>query len=103
MSKRLSPLLLLVVVAVVVAGCGEPVGTAAPRDLAGRELRLVATTGMVGDLVSTVAGEPLYAACGFTMVERIDIPTSRGVTVPCARMAKPLAGGDREPLGRIGQ
>jgi manganese/zinc/iron transport system substrate-binding protein len=56
-SKSLLALLLLAVVAVGGAGCGQPVGTAAPRDLAGRELRLVATTGMVGDLVSRVAGE----------------------------------------------
>ena len=40
------------------------------------------------ELVATVAGEPLYAACGYLIVERIDVPTSRGVTVPCARMTK---------------
>jgi GNAT superfamily N-acetyltransferase len=43
------------------------------------------------ELVATVAGEPLYAAYGFTVVERLAVPTSRGVTVPCARMAKPIA------------
>lgn len=43
------------------------------------------------ELVATVAGEPLYAACGFTVIERLDVPTSRGVTVPCARMAKPIS------------
>jgi GNAT superfamily N-acetyltransferase len=42
------------------------------------------------ELVATVAGEPLYAACGFSVLERIDVPTSRGVAVPCARMGKPL-------------
>jgi GNAT superfamily N-acetyltransferase len=42
------------------------------------------------ELVATVAGEPLYAASGFAVVERIDVPTSRGVTVPCARMRKSL-------------
>jgi GNAT superfamily N-acetyltransferase len=41
-------------------------------------------------LVATVAGEPLYLACGFSIVERIDVPTSKSVTVPCARMAKPV-------------
>ena len=40
------------------------------------------------ELVATVAGEPLYLACGFTILERIDVPTSRDVTVPCARMTK---------------
>lgn len=42
------------------------------------------------ELVATVAGEPLYAACGFLVSERIDVPTLRGVTVPCARMYKHL-------------
>lgn len=40
------------------------------------------------ELVATVAGEPLYAAYGFELVERIEVPTSLGVTVPCARMSK---------------
>jgi GNAT superfamily N-acetyltransferase len=40
------------------------------------------------ELVATVAGEPLYAACGFSIVERIEVPTSKAVTVPCARMTK---------------
>jgi GNAT superfamily N-acetyltransferase len=43
------------------------------------------------ELVATVAGEPLYLACGFAIVERIDVPTSKSVTVPCARMAKAIA------------
>jgi GNAT superfamily N-acetyltransferase len=44
------------------------------------------------ELVATVAGEPLYSASGYVVVERIDVPTSRGVTVPCARMTKKLYG-----------
>ena len=43
------------------------------------------------ELVATVAGEPLYAACGFTVTERVDVPTSTGVAVPCARMRKELS------------
>jgi GNAT superfamily N-acetyltransferase len=43
------------------------------------------------ELVATVAGEPLYAANGFVLVERIEVPTTRGVTVPCARMRRPLS------------
>ncbi|HZF15007.1 MAG TPA: GNAT family N-acetyltransferase [Steroidobacteraceae bacterium] len=42
------------------------------------------------ELVATVAGEPLYAAAGYAVFERIDVPTSRGVTVPGARMGKTL-------------
>lgn len=42
------------------------------------------------ELVATAAGEPLYAACGYSVLERLDVPTSRGVTVPCARMVKGL-------------
>lgn len=44
------------------------------------------------ELVATVAGEPLYLACGFSIVERIEVPTSRGVTIPCARMTKSVTG-----------
>lgn len=40
------------------------------------------------DLVATVAGEPLYSSYGFSVVERMEVPTSKGVTVPCARMSK---------------
>jgi len=43
------------------------------------------------ELVATIAGEPLYAACGFTVTERLDVPTSTGVAVPCARMRKELS------------
>jgi GNAT superfamily N-acetyltransferase len=43
------------------------------------------------ELVATVAGEPLYAACGYSVFERIDVPTSTGVTVPCARMRKDIS------------
>lgn len=45
------------------------------------------------ELVATVAGEPLYRACGFSIVERLEVPTSRAVTVPLARMAKRIVGG----------
>jgi GNAT superfamily N-acetyltransferase len=43
------------------------------------------------ELVATVAGEPLYAACGYSVTERIDVPTPSGVTVPCARMWKAIS------------
>lgn len=47
------------------------------------------------ELVATVAGELLYSSQGFSVVERIDVPTSHGMTIPCARMTKPLAGETR--------
>jgi GNAT superfamily N-acetyltransferase len=43
------------------------------------------------ELAATIAGEPLYLACGFSVIERIDVPTSTGVTVPVARMTKRIA------------
>ena len=46
------------------------------------------------ELVATVAGEPLYVTSGYCVIERLDVPTSRGVTVPCARMMKRLHGSD---------
>ena len=42
------------------------------------------------ELVATVAGEPLYSACGFSVVERIDLPTSKAGPIPGARMAKQI-------------
>jgi GNAT superfamily N-acetyltransferase len=43
------------------------------------------------ELAATVAGEPLYLAYGFRIVSRFDVPTSKGTSVPCARMTKPIA------------
>lgn len=42
------------------------------------------------ELVATVAGEPLYMSCGYAVTERIDVPTSRGASIPCARMTRDL-------------
>ena len=42
------------------------------------------------ELTATVAGEPLYAAYGFSVIERIEVPTSNGITVPCARMNRKI-------------
>jgi GNAT superfamily N-acetyltransferase len=42
------------------------------------------------ELVATVAGEPLYLASGFSVIDRIEVPTSKAVTVPCARMTKSI-------------
>jgi GNAT superfamily N-acetyltransferase len=47
------------------------------------------------ELVGTIAGEPLYLACGFTITERIDVQTT-AVPVPCARMSKRIEVRDAE-------
>ena len=39
------------------------------------------------ELMSTLSGEPLYAACGFRSIERLEDATG-GVPVPLVRMAK---------------
>jgi hypothetical protein len=38
--------------------------------------------------MSTVAGESLYVANGFSVVERVQEPTSRGLMIPLTRMRK---------------
>ncbi|HWY74467.1 MAG TPA: GNAT family N-acetyltransferase [Verrucomicrobiae bacterium] len=40
------------------------------------------------DLVATLSGEPLYAAAGYTAVERYSIPMAGGLTLPVVRMTK---------------
>ena len=42
------------------------------------------------ELAATLAGEPLYRACGYAEIERMDVPTPNGVTVPITRMGKSL-------------
>jgi GNAT superfamily N-acetyltransferase len=42
------------------------------------------------ELVATLAGEPLYAACAYAVVERYEIPLAGGLTLPAVRMAKAL-------------
>lgn len=44
------------------------------------------------ELVATMAGEPLYRACGYAPVELFEQRTARGVAVPLLRMTKPVAG-----------
>lgn len=40
------------------------------------------------ELVATLAGEPLYAANGYSVVERYEVPMSDGLTLPVVRMVK---------------
>ena len=42
------------------------------------------------ELMATLAGEPLYAACGYREIERTAADVD-GVSVPLVRMGKPLA------------
>lgn len=39
-------------------------------------------------LVATLTGEPLYAAAGYTVVERFEIPLAGNLTLPGVRMKK---------------
>jgi len=41
-------------------------------------------------MVATLAGEPLYAAFGYAVVERYEVPLAEGLRLPVVRMAKGL-------------
>ena len=43
------------------------------------------------ELMATLAGEPLYVACGYDPIERVDKMSEGGVPVPGVRMGKTLA------------
>jgi GNAT superfamily N-acetyltransferase len=43
------------------------------------------------DIVATLAGEPLYTAFGYTVVERYQIPLPGGLHLPAVRMTKPAS------------
>lgn len=45
------------------------------------------------EMMATLSGEPLYRACGYTPIERIEAPGPGGVAVPLIRMGKPLVAG----------
>ncbi len=42
------------------------------------------------ELAATLAGEPLYRACGYQEIERFEAPTSKGIRVPLIRMGKTI-------------
>ncbi|MCB0213972.1 MAG: GNAT family N-acetyltransferase [Anaerolineae bacterium] len=42
------------------------------------------------ELMATLPGQPLYAACGFQAIEPVDIVMPDGVSLPCVKMTKPL-------------
>jgi len=43
------------------------------------------------ELAATLAGLPLYRACGYREIERLDVPTSKGIRVPLIRMGKVIS------------
>jgi GNAT superfamily N-acetyltransferase len=43
------------------------------------------------ELAATLAGEPLYRACGYAVMERMDTDTPSGLRIPLARMGKSIA------------
>jgi GNAT superfamily N-acetyltransferase len=43
------------------------------------------------ELGATAGGEPLYRACGYQEIERMEVPTQGGVSVPITRMGKLLS------------
>ncbi|MDB6028443.1 MAG: GCN5-related N-acetyltransferase [Verrucomicrobiales bacterium] len=42
------------------------------------------------DIVATLAGEPLYAAFGYTVMNRYELPMADGLSLPVVRMTKRL-------------
>lgn len=42
------------------------------------------------EMAATMAGEPLYAACGYQRIEPFEAQTSHGVKVPLVRMGKAI-------------
>ena len=42
------------------------------------------------ELGATLPGEPLYAAMGYAVTDRFEIPLPDGESLPCAHMAKTL-------------
>jgi GNAT superfamily N-acetyltransferase len=49
------------------------------------------------EIVATLAGEPLYAAFGCSVVERFEIPLPRDLRLPVVRMAKVYAASPARP------
>ncbi|HUR46298.1 MAG TPA: GNAT family N-acetyltransferase [Candidatus Saccharimonadales bacterium] len=54
------------------------------------EQAIVAQGFRQAELVATLAGEPLYAACGYEVVERFDIPLKAGLGLPAVKMTRKL-------------
>lgn len=59
--------------------------------LGGCEAAIVAAGFRRAVLVATLAGEPLYAAGGYSVEERCKVPLAGGLTLPLVRMVKDLS------------
>jgi GNAT superfamily N-acetyltransferase len=55
------------------------------------EEAIVSAEFLKAELVATLAGEPLYAAFGYAVVERYEIPMEKGLRLPVVRMSKSFA------------
>lgn len=60
--------------------------------LAANEAAAKAASFTRAELMATLAGEPLYLACGYRPIERVDKMSDGGVPVPGVRMGKVLEG-----------
>jgi hypothetical protein len=49
---------------------------------------IIAARFVRADLVATLAGEPLYSAFGYAVMERYEIPMANSLSLPVVRMAK---------------
>jgi GNAT superfamily N-acetyltransferase len=56
------------------------------------ESAIVSARFLKADLVATLAGEPLYAAFGYAVAERYEIPMANRLSLPVVRMSKSFAG-----------
>jgi GNAT superfamily N-acetyltransferase len=65
-------------------GIGRLMLSACERAAAGGGFRAL-------ELVATLAGEPLYAAFAFQLVERYEVTLANGLPLPAVRMTKALA------------
>jgi N-acetylglutamate synthase-like GNAT family acetyltransferase len=52
------------------------------------EEAIVAAQFLTADLVATLAGEPLYAAFDYSVIERYEIPMANSLHLPVVRMTK---------------
>jgi GNAT superfamily N-acetyltransferase len=64
-------------------GIGRSIMTACERAIINAGFRTV-------DIVATLAGGPLYATFGYTVVERYEIPMAGGLALPAVRMTKSI-------------
>jgi GNAT superfamily N-acetyltransferase len=65
-------------------GIGRQIMSACEKAIAQARFRSI-------ELVATLAGEPLYAAFAYEVVERYEIPLAGGLALPVVRMTRRLA------------